>query len=84
LTFDRCQIRRWLRQEDGRYYEARLHQDLWGNWVLTQVWGRHGTALGRTTHTPLDDYEHGLRMLAMIEKRRVQHGYQPETDKPSS
>jgi hypothetical protein len=31
-----------LRWEKGtRYYEVYLHQDLWGDWVLTQVWGRH-------------------------------------------
>jgi hypothetical protein len=33
---------KWLheRWEKGtRYYEIHLHQDLWGDWVLTQVWG---------------------------------------------
>jgi hypothetical protein len=41
-------INEWihLRWERGtRYYEVYLHQDLWGDWVLTQVWGRRGTAL---------------------------------------
>jgi hypothetical protein len=42
-----------LRWERGtRYYEAHLHQDLWGDWVLTQVWGRRGTELGRMVHPP--------------------------------
>jgi hypothetical protein len=41
-----------LRWERGtRYYEVYLHQDLWGDWVLTQVWGRRGTELGRMVHT---------------------------------
>jgi hypothetical protein len=35
-----------LRWERGtRYYEVYLHQDLWGEWVLTQVWGRRGLGL---------------------------------------
>ncbi len=48
-------INEWihLRWERGtRYYEVYLHQDLWGDWVLTQVWGRRGTELGRMVHTP--------------------------------
>jgi hypothetical protein len=43
-------IDKWisLRWERGtRYYEVYLHQDLWGDWVLTQVWGRGGMELGR-------------------------------------
>jgi hypothetical protein len=32
-----------LRWERGtRYYEVCLHQDLWGDWVLTQVWDDEG------------------------------------------
>jgi transposase len=42
-----------------RYYEVHLHQDLWGDWVLTQVWGRRGTELGRMVHTPCASYEKG-------------------------
>jgi hypothetical protein len=39
----------WVRlrwEKDTRYYEAHLHQDLWGGWVLTKVWGRRDSALG--------------------------------------
>jgi hypothetical protein len=41
---------RW--QRGTRYYEVHLHQDLWGDWVLTQVWGRRGTELGRMVQPP--------------------------------
>ena len=30
-----------------RYYEVELRRDLWGEWLLTQTWGRLGTRLGR-------------------------------------
>lgn len=38
---------RW--EKDTRYYETRLHQDLWGQWVLTRVWGRRNTPMGKIT-----------------------------------
>ncbi|MBK8535206.1 MAG: hypothetical protein IPL59_08735 [Candidatus Competibacteraceae bacterium] len=43
----------WSRQrwEKGtRYYEARLHPDLWGDWMLTVGWG--GGALGWSDTEP--------------------------------
>jgi hypothetical protein len=49
LTAD-WEYRRWEKAQ--RYYEAHIHQDLWGEWVLTRVWGRRGTLLGRTIHVP--------------------------------
>lgn len=39
---------RW--EKDTRYYELRLQQDLWGDWVLLRVWGRKDTALGQIRH----------------------------------
>jgi len=65
-----------LRWEKGsRYYEVRLHQDLWGDWVLTQVWGRRDTALGRVVHTPCTSYEEGYERLAAVRVRRESRGY---------
>jgi hypothetical protein len=65
-----------LRWERGtRYYEVYLHQDLWGDWVLTQVWGRRGTELGRIVHTPCTSYEKGCEQLAAVQARREQRGY---------
>jgi hypothetical protein len=64
---------RW--EKDTRYYEAHLHQDLWGGWVLTHVWGRRGTALGRIWHLPCVSYEEGLGRLTEIDRRRQQRGY---------
>jgi hypothetical protein len=71
-------INEWisLRWERGpRYYEGCLHQDLWGDWVLTQVWGRRGTELGRMVHTPCTSYEDGCEQLAAVQARREQRGY---------
>lgn len=65
--------RRW--EKDTRYYEAHLHQDLWGGWVLTSVWGQRSTRLGRMWHLSCASYEEGLGRLTEIDQRRQQRGY---------
>jgi hypothetical protein len=65
-----------LRWERGtRYYEAHLNQDLWGDWVLTQVWERRGTELGRIVPIPCASYEDERERLAAVQARREQRGY---------
>jgi len=39
---------RWER--DNRYYELRVQQDWFGDWLLTRVWGQKGSALGQLRH----------------------------------
>ena len=64
---------RW--EKGTRYYQIDLCQDLWGQWVLIQRWGRRGTALGQTRRVACDSYTDGLHLLARIQQRRVQRGY---------
>lgn len=66
----------WVRWERGtRYYEAYVHQDLWGAWVLTRSWGRRRTRLGRTVHLPCSSYPDAWERLAALSRRRVRRGY---------
>lgn len=65
--------RRWERAT--RYYQVDLSQDLWGQWVLTQRWGRRDTALGQTRRVACDSYADGLNRLDQIQRRRLQRGY---------
>ena len=68
----------WIQQrwEKGtRYYEVYLQQDLWGDWVLTRVWGGRGTALGQVRNMPCAGYGDGLTILDEVRKRRKQRGY---------
>ncbi|MFA7097425.1 MAG: WGR domain-containing protein [Gammaproteobacteria bacterium] len=69
-------ITKWWRR-DTRYYTAYLQQDLWGNWVVVQAWGKIGTKVGRTKTTPCNSYEDGVALLEKIDKRRQRHGYSP-------
>lgn len=69
---------RWIRlrwERGTRYYEVHLHQDLWGDWVLTRVWGRQGTALGRIVHTPFSSYDGALEELVEVKARRERRDY---------
>jgi len=70
---DRWRRQRW--EKDTRYYEAYLQQDLWGQWILTRVWGRCGTLLGQVRNLPCASYADGLDQLARLDKRRRQRGY---------
>ena len=53
---------RWER--DTRYYELHLRQDLFGDWVLTRVWGGKGTALGQIKHELCEVYAAGVALAS--------------------
>ena len=64
---------RWER--DTRYYELRLQQDLWGDWLLTRVWGGKGTALGQIRRELCSGYSDGLALYASASDKRMKRGY---------
>lgn len=68
----------WVRlrwEKSTRYYEAHLHPDLWGEWMLTVRWGRRGTRLGQGRDRPCSSYAEGMARLAAVGRRRAQRGY---------
>jgi predicted DNA-binding WGR domain protein len=64
---------RW--EKDGRYYEAHVDQDLWGEWVLTRVWGRRGANLGQIRRVPCESFEDAVQALAVVRSQRIRRGY---------
>ena len=64
---------RWVKHT--RYYEVLLHQDLWGGWIVTRIWGRRGSPLGRVRHQPCGSYAEGLSRVQQVQQRRTQRGY---------
>jgi hypothetical protein len=68
---------RW--EKGSRYYDILLHQDLWGDWVLTRIWGRRGTQLGREVHIPCASYRDACDRLVAIKARRKRRGYRTST-----
>jgi hypothetical protein len=65
---------RWTR--GTRYYRAHLEQDLWHDWVITQVNGRRGSSLGRARTHPQPSLAAALTNLAAIAERRQKRGYE--------
>jgi hypothetical protein len=63
----------WVR--GTRYYRVHLEQDLWSNWLFTQVNGRVGSPLGRARLRPARSIEDALFELAAIAQRRRKRGY---------
>ena len=64
---------RWTR--GTRYYRVHLEQDLWRDWLITQVNGRIGSPLGRVRAVPMESIETAFLTLAGLAKRRRQRGY---------
>lgn len=63
----------WTKQT--RYYKLILHQDLWGNWIVTRAWGRIGTKQGSTKAHAIG-YREGLQLLAKLSKIRKYRKYE--------
>ncbi len=69
---------RWCRhrwETDSRYYVAEVTQDLFGTWVVKRSWGSRTTKRGNSLTSEAESYEHALRLLDQIAKRRVHRGY---------
>jgi hypothetical protein len=70
----------WYKASNHRYYRVELHQDLFGQWMLTCTWGS-ALKLGRQTETPLDSLEHGYHLLQSIGRVRQRRQYRRIMDR---
>ncbi len=59
-----------------RFYRVILSKDLFGDWVVTRVWGSIGKANGRIMHAPCSSYEEAILMIQTISKTRKRRGYE--------
>ena len=64
---------RW--EKGTRFYEALVERDLFGDWVLTLVWGRCGGALGRVQHRPQPSATAARDAVETVARRRARRGY---------
>jgi predicted DNA-binding WGR domain protein len=68
-------MNRWIHPEKGRYYQAELVQDLFGDWTLILVWGGFGSRRGQVRVVYVASFAAGLERLESLAKRRRQRGY---------
>jgi hypothetical protein len=64
---------RWHR--DTRYYMVFLAKDLFGNWLITRIWGRQGSPLGGVKRDLCESFVDGYNDLKTIAARRKAHKY---------
>lgn len=67
---------RFEHKEKQRYYRIMLSQDLFGDWVITKVWGGIGKAGGRIVHVSYSSYEEAAVEIENILKIRRRRGYE--------
>ena len=66
---------RWENNEKCRYYEVIVGMDLFG-WIITRIWGKTGTALGKIVHQPCQSFAEGSEQVNIISKHRKRAGYE--------
>lgn len=67
--------RHWIHPSARRYYQARLFQNLFGQWEMEQAWGSLTSRHGRLVYVPVASLADGQRQMAAVIKRRAQRGY---------
>jgi hypothetical protein len=66
---------RWEHHQKQRYYRVLLIQDLFGDWVITKIWGGINQSSGRIVHLSCPSYETANIMIEQISKIREKRGY---------
>jgi predicted DNA-binding WGR domain protein len=66
---------RWENPSAGRYYQAMLQRNLFGELEMLRVWGRIGQAQGQQRWMPINGPDAGAKALAKIAAHRAKRGY---------
>lgn len=67
---------RWENLEKRRYYRVIFARDLFGDWVITKIWGGLNKSGGGTKHLACANYEEGMKIIEKIMQMRIKRGYQ--------
>lgn len=63
----------WIK--NNRYYTVSLDADLFGQWVVSQLWGSLNSKRGSHKMESFSTIEDAKQHIASIGKRRSQRGY---------
>jgi len=66
---------RFENRDKQRYYRLIISQDLFGDWVVTRVWGGIGKATGRIFHSSCSSYDEAVKLFESLLKTRIKRGY---------
>ena len=79
-TLAPCHQARWEKiQDDGsvRYYQARIIQDLLGDWTVFCSWGRKEYAGGGSKTLLASNQQEAVDTLQLTHRKRLARGYVP-------
>lgn len=65
----------WIREEDRRYYQAGIRQDLTGQWGLLRSWGSLDSNLGGQEFDLCETREEAVERLIECAMVRRRHKY---------
>ncbi|WP_220495482.1 WGR domain-containing protein [Oceanospirillum sediminis] len=57
-------IVRWQNEHD--YCLVHIHQDMFGDWLLTKAWGQIGTQFGGVHHSLVESYDEAVTLMESI------------------
>lgn len=66
----------WANPVNGRWFEARIERDLFGDLVLATRWGGHQRRGARVRCYPVRSRSELRKLLRGVGQRRGNHGYQ--------
>jgi len=66
-------ILRWEKDQD--YYLVHVHQDMFGDWLVTRAWGQTGTLYGGIKHTLVASPEEAATLVDDIRHIQESRGY---------
>ncbi|WP_114416212.1 WGR domain-containing protein [Marinospirillum perlucidum] len=67
-------IIRWEKGQD--YYLVHVHQDMFGDWLVTRVWGLTGTQYGGIKHTLVNSPEEAAILVDDVRHIQESRGFQ--------
>ena len=68
--------RRWENVSTGRYYEAEVLRNLFGELEVLTVWGGIGSPRGSHRYEPVRDASAAEQVLERIAQRRAKRSYE--------
>jgi hypothetical protein len=66
---------RWENPENKRYYRVLFARDLFGEWLITKIWGGLRNAGGGMKNIACASYEDGIKLINKVNESRLKRGY---------
>lgn len=73
-TTEQWRALRW--ETSSRYYEARVQQDLWGEWQVVRTWGGKRSRRGGMKAEVCASREEACARITAVAQHRRQRGYE--------